>query len=209
MGIRSSIADKGKEVTMMFEVLHEECKSKQKNKEKKRMKISKRISLVLMVAALVFSLKPVKPYADELYGSEQEFAYEDYMCDHAVNLRDYCMFDIDGNGVGELLFTHADYADSMYSDGTVATYKNGKVKLLKQFEGGITFYKIPGKHLLVVGSDVGGASNVKYSVYKIQSGKLKLSTTYTITSSGKFKKGKKTISQKTFDKFMDKLVVII
>lgn len=140
--------------------------------------------------------------------SEKEL-YENYiqrLWDKGYVVLDAVMRDINKDGTKEMLITYLPYESSRRTDGLICTIKQGKVKLLKKFTDGVSFYYKSGK-TIVVCLDSGG-TEIKYITYKLSGSKLKVVTTYQSTADS-YKKDQKRISEKTFINYMDSLKFII
>lgn len=145
----------------------------------------------------------------------EKVLYENYiqrLWEKGYVVSDAVMRDINKDGTKEMLVVYLPYEGANRADGLICTIKKGKVKLLKKFTGGVSFYYKSGK-TIVVSIDSGG-SDIKFVTYKISSGKLKVVTTYkSAWDSGKnktvYKKGSRIISETAFFNYMDSLKFII
>lgn len=170
-------------------------------------KVTMRITAVLLVALLVASSFQVTSVFAKSK-SEKEL-YENYiqgLWEKGYVVSDAVMRDINLDGTKEMLVVYFPYEGANRADGLVCTIKKGKVKMLKKFTGGVSFY-YKSEKTIVVCIDSGG-SEIKFITCKLSGSKLKVVTIYQSTADS-YKKDQKRISEKTFINYMDSLKFII
>lgn len=132
--------------------------------------------------------KAYAAYVEKNLSDEEEYPYSEYT-----------LFDINNDGIKEMLFT---YMCGVRAGYKIYTYSNGKVKHMKSIEGGcgVTWSKSK-KRICVTTSS--GAAYTTYTVYTMKNTSLKKGVQYKEKGSKYYKNDKK-ISEKSFNKAVKK-----
>lgn len=173
------------------------------------------IKIMAFILAVMFVVSGLQATSISAKSKSEKELYESYvqrLWKKGYVVSDAVMRDINKDGTQEMLVVYLPYETAGRADGLICTVKKGKVKLLKKFTDGVSFYYKSG-NTIVVNIDSGGFDN-KFVTYKISGGKLKTVMTYkSLWDVNKdktvYKKDKKNISEKAFFNYMNSLQFII
>lgn len=164
-------------------------------------KITRILAVLLAALTLLSSVAfaeetPSKSTVKNAYASyvEENLSYEG-----EYPYGEYTLFDLNNDGVKEMLFT---YMCGVRSGYKFYTYSDGKVKHMKSIQGGcgVTWSKSK-KRVCVMTS--AGADYTTYTVYKKKGTSLQKVVKYQEKGSKYYKDGKK-VSEKNFNKAVKK-----